>query len=317
MNNKVLLMSAVIFILSGCDNSLPSQALGTLERDRIILTATANEIIRAQPIAEGSVVHQGDVLVKLDTKQQEAVLARARAEEAKAQAYLLRLTNGERPEDIAASAARLERAKATLLESQQYYQRINRLVQQKLLSDAERDSARAELDAAKADVDSASEGLAKLTSGERPEDIRQAQAALAAENAEVVLQQQVLNDLTVVATRDGILDSLPYNVGERVSMSSIVAAIQADTLPYARVYVPEPYRVHLQVGDVFTVHVDGMVNSYQGTLRWIATEPAFTPYYALNEEDRARLVYLAEIELPESAIDLPAGVPVQVDMPND
>lgn len=317
MKNKILFISAMLLVIAGCDNQIQTQALGTLERDRVTLTATANEIIRAQPIAEGEVVHQGDVLVELDTKQQVAVLARAVAEEAKAQAYLLRLTNGERPEDIAASAARLERAKATLLETQQSYRRINSLVQQKLLSDAERDRARAERDAAKADVDSASEDLAKLTSGERPEDIRQAQAALAAENAEVALQQQVLSDLTVVATRDGILDSLPYNVGERVPMSSIVAAIQADTVPYARVYVPEPYRVQLRVGDILTVHVDGMDNSYQGTLRWISTEPAFTPYYALNEEDRARLVYLAEVAMPESAIDLPAGVPAQVDMPHE
>ncbi len=143
----------------------------------------------------------------------------------------------------------------------------------------------------------------------------QAQASLEAASAEVALQQQILDDLTIIATRDGVLDSLPYNVGERVSMSSIVAAIQADTVPYARVYVPEPYRVKLKAGDKLIVHVDGMLESYTGTLRWIATEPSFTPYYALNEQDRARLVYLAEVDMPEEAMDLPAGIPAQVEMP--
>lgn len=303
--------------LAGCDSQPPKQALGTIERDRVTLTATANEIIREQPVAEGDYVQQGAVLVKLDTKQQVAILARARAEEAKAEAFLLRLTNGERPEDIAASAARLERVKATLREAEQNYRRVNRLVDQKLLSYAERDKARAERDAARADVASASEDLAKLTSGERPEDIKQAEAALAAAHAEVALQEQVLDDLTVVATRNGVLDSLPYNVGERVPVNAIVAAIQADTVPYARVYVPEPYRVKLAVGDSLTVHVDGVSDPFSGTLRWIATEPAFTPYYALNEQDRSRLVYLAEIDLPDSARSLPAGVPAQVEMPDE
>jgi HlyD family secretion protein len=308
-------ISLIVLSILGCDQNAPSQALGTLERDRVILTATANEIVRELPIKEGQYIEKGDVLVKLDTTQQHAILARAKADEAKADAYLLRLTNGERVEDIAAAQAQLSRANAMLVEARLSYQRTSKLVLQKLASFAEKDKARAEKDGAQADYDSAKENYAKMTNGERPEDIKQAQASLEAANAEVALQQQILNDLTVTATRNGVLDSLPYNVGERVPMNGIVAAIQADTVPYARVYVPEPYRVKLKAGDSLVVHVDGLDNPFTGTLRWIATEPSFTPYYALNEEDRARLVYLAEIDLPIEGKDLPAGVPAQVEMP--
>ena len=314
---KRRLQILAILLLIGCGEQGPKQALGTLERDRVTLTATANEIVRELPVREGEFVRKGDVLVKFDTRQQLAVLARAKAEAARAAAYLLMLTNGERPEDIAAAQASVERAEATLKEARNNYHRIAKLQALKLVSFAEQDKARAERDAAQADYDSAAEILAKLTSGERPETITQAKAALEAAEAEVALQQQILSDLTVIATRDGILDSLPFNVGERVPMSAIVAAIQTDTVPYARVYVPEPYRVKLKTGDRLVVHVDGMDTTYTGTLRWIATEPAFTPYYALNEQDRARLVYLAEIDLPEAARELPAGVPAQVEMPDE
>ncbi|OLQ71090.1 hypothetical protein BIT28_02650 [Photobacterium proteolyticum] len=314
---RVLHTLLLMFAVTACTEQGPTEALGTLERDRVTLTATSNEIVRLQPVKEGEFVKKGDVLVQLDNKQQLAVIARVKAEEAQAAAYLLKLTNGERPEDIAAAQASVERAKATLTEAESSYRRITKLVAQKLASYSERDRARAERDAAQADYHSAAENLAKLTSGERPENITQAQASLEAASAEVALQQQILDDLTIIATRDGVLDSLPYNVGERVSTSSIVAAVQADTVPYARVYVPEPYRVKLKAGDKLTVHVDGMANSYTGTLRWIATEPAFTPYYALNEQDRARLVYLAEVDMPDEAKDLPAGVPAQVEMPHE
>ena len=82
--------------------------------------------------------------------------------------------------------------------------------------------------------------------------------------------------------------------------------------PFARVYVPEPLRADVQVGDRATVLVgaDGG-RSYAGRVRMIRNEPAFTPYYALAGEDAARLSYLAEVEL-EDAGDLPAGLPLRV-----
>lgn len=308
--------AVIVFSLIGCGQNVAPQALGTLERDRVTLSATANEIIRALPQNEGKAVKPGDVLVQLDTTRQEAILARAKAEESKAIAYLLRLTNGQRPEDIAAAQANLTRSTATLIEAQKTLRRVSKLRQQNLASQAEKDKAKANRDVALADSKSATEQLAKLTNGERIEDIQQAQASLAAATAEVKLQQQILSDLTVTATRNGIIESLPYNVGERVPMNSIIAAIQTDTVPYARVYVPEPYRIKLSAGAKLRIHVDGIEKAFEGQLRWIATEPAFTPYFALNEEDRARLVYLAEVDLPEEGKDLPAGVPVQVEMPN-
>jgi len=85
--------------------------------------------------------------------------------------------------------------------------------------------------------------------------------------------------------------------------------------PFARVYVPEPYRVNLRVKQKLVVRVDGLERKIEGVLRWISTEPAFTPYYALNQEERSRLMYLAEIQLPETESQLPNGVPAQVELP--
>nr|MCH1932138.1 hemolysin D [Shewanella shenzhenensis] len=48
--------------------------------------------------------------------------------------------------------------------------------------------------------------------------------------------------------------------------------------------------------------------------RHIRSQPAFTPFYALNERDRARLMYLTDIDLP-SDLNLPAGVAVEVHLP--
>ncbi|WP_370683575.1 HlyD family secretion protein [Vibrio harveyi] len=314
MMKRIILGTFVITLLTACSKDDGQQALGTLERDRVTFTATSSEIIRALPIKEGSQVTEGEVLVQLDTKNQEAILARAVAEQAKADAYLLKLTNGERPEDIAAAQAKVARAEAQLTEAQKNYQRKAELVRKKLISQSEKDTALAARDSARAELDSSQEEFSKLTAGSRPEDIEQAKAELMAAKADVALQQQKLAELTITATRDGLLDNLPFNLGERVPVNGIVAVIQASRVPYARVYVPATYRVNFIPGKAVQVHVDGVEKPLEGTVRWVATEPSFTPYFALTEEERSRLMYLAEVDLQDSAESLPSGIPAQVDL---
>lgn len=314
MMKRIILGTFVITLLTACSKDDGQQALGTLERDRVTFTATSSEIIRALPIKEGSQVTEGEVLVQLDTKNQEAILVRAVAEQAKADAYLLKLTNGERPEDIAAAQARVARAEAQLTEAQKNYQRKAELVRKKLISQSEKDTALAARDSARAELDSSQEEFSKLTAGSRPEDIEQAKAQLMAAKADVALQQQKLAELTITATRDGLLDNLPFNLGERVPVNGIVAVIQASRVPYARVYVPATYRVNFIPGKAVQVHVDGVEKPLEGTVRWVATEPSFTPYFALTEEERSRLMYLAEVDLQDSAESLPSGIPAQVDL---
>ncbi|MDK9757407.1 HlyD family efflux transporter periplasmic adaptor subunit [Vibrio sp. D173a] len=311
---RIILGTLALTLLTACSKDDGQQALGTLERDRVTFTATSSEIIRALPIKEGSQVTEGEVLVQLDTKNQEAVLAHAVAEQAKADAYLLKLTNGERPEDIAAAQARVARAEAQLVEAQKNYQRKAELVRKKLISQSEKDTALAARDSARAELDSSQEEFSKLTAGSRPEDIEQAKAALMAAKADVALQDQKLAELTITATRDGLLDNLPFNLGERVPVNGVVAVIQASRVPYARVYVPANYRVDFVPGKTVSVHVDGVEQPYSGTVRWVATEPSFTPYFALTEEERSRLMYLAEVDLQDSAQSLPSGITAQVDL---
>ena len=130
----------------------------------------------------------------------------------------------------------------------------------------------------------------------------------------MTLQQQKLSELTITATRDGVLDNLPYNLGERVPVNGVVAVIQASRVPYARVYVPASHRVDFVPGKSVSVTVDGVENPISGTVRWVASEPSFTPYYALTEDERSRLMYLAEVDLESSAQRLPSGIPAQIDL---
>ncbi len=302
-------------LLTACDGRPQNIALGTLERDRVAHTATINEVVVALPVTQGSLVTKGTLLVQLDDTIQKAQVSRTEAEVAQAEAHLELLRNGARVEDVAAAVAKVAGAKASLIESEANYKRAIELRKSKTISEAERDKTLASRDANLASLQSAQEELRKLTNGTRVEELREAEALLDAAIATLVSEKKKLADLTILATRDGILDNLPWNLGERVTTGSPLAIVLAGKAPFARIYVPEPYRVKVKVGDELVVHVDGLEKPITGQLRWIATEPAFTPYYALNQEERARLMYLAEVQLPDSEAHLPNGVPAQVELP--
>jgi HlyD family secretion protein len=82
--------------------------------------------------------------------------------------------------------------------------------------------------------------------------------------------------------------------------------------PHARVYVPESIRVDVVSGTRASVFVDGLPAPLEGRVRWVSSDAAFTPYFALTERDRGRLTFAAEIDINGADRRLPDGVPVEV-----
>lgn len=309
----ILLQLAFISILSGCKDS-PRVALGTLERDRVILKTTASEIITAQPVAEGTMVKKGTLIVQLDNRRQQAIVAKAIAEVARTKAQFQKLAQGARIEDIDAASSQVDGAQAVFLSAQKNFVRTQKLLKKGLVSQGVLDSATANRDSAAANLKTLREKLRMLTNGNRKEDIDQAKASLEAANAELELARYNFSELSIKATRDGYLDSLPWNVGERVNAGANVAIILAENDPFARVYIPETYRAKLKVGDSLNVKVDGIDHIFPGKIRWMSSDPSFTPYFALNEADRSRLVYVTEIAIKADQ-KMPTGLPLEVELP--
>ena len=312
---KRVVLILISLVITACSDSNEGVALGTLERERVIHPATTSEILIDLPVSAGQLVEKGQVIAKFDAELQQAIVAKAQAQLAQATAFLEKTLNGARPEEVAGASAKVAAANAAYTQSEANFRRAKTLVKDKLASQETLDSATAARDETFANLESAKQNLNELTNGSRVEDINSAKAQVQAAEAELKVQQKYLSDLTIKAMRAGRVDNLPWHVGERVTKGSPVVIIQANSAPYARVYIPEPYRAKLNQGMTLTVRVDGIDKDIQGELTWIASEPAFTPFYALNQEERARLMYLAEVTLPVSENNLPTGVPAQVIMP--
>lgn len=300
-------------LLAGCGQAPPT-ALGTLEWDRVTVPAPAAEVIAAVEVREGQQVKAGTVLMQLDPARGDAQFAAAQADTARAQAQLEELKIGPRQEQIAQAQAQLAALRAESVEASAYYRRVQPLARQRLIAAAELDRARAAAGNAEASVLAAEQAWLELVHGSRAQDIAQGQAAADAAQAQQVVQGVNLQKLQLRAPRDGVVDALPYRQGDQAPIGAPLAVMLVGERPYARVYLPQPLRLQVKVGQAAQVHLEGQAAALKGHVRSIRSEPSFTPYYALTGDDVARLSYLAEIEVDEATDmqKLPAGLPVRV-----
>ena len=229
-------------------------------------------------------------------------------------AQLEELKIGPRQEQIAQAQAQLAALRAQSAEATAYYRRVQPLARQRLIAAAELDRARAAAGNAEASVRAAEQVWLERVHGSRAQDIAQGQAAADAAQAQQVVQGVNLQKLQLRAPRDGVVDALPYRQGDQAPIGAPLAVMLVGERPYARVYLPQPLRLQVKVGQAAQVQLEGGSTVLKGHVRSIRSEPSFTPYYALTGDDVERLSYLAEIEV-DTATDmqkLPAGLPVQV-----
>jgi len=305
-----------VLALAGCGEP-PLQAFGQLESDRVEVVAESNEAIVAITAFEGDALAAGMPILRQDAARLDIRIRGAGANIARIEALLEEQTNGPRIETIEATRASLREAGINHDFRERELSRLSGLRERNLTSEESVDQARNLLELAAARIEIVSAQLDEFEAGTRPEQIEQTRGLLSEAAAQLDSLKLDRDRLHVLAPVDGIVDTLPFEVGERPQSGDVIAVLLAGNQPYARVYIPEPLRAGLRVGSPLRIAVDGIGQPLDGTIRRIASEASFTPYFALTERDRGRLSFLAEVRLPNLPERLPEGLPVQVLFAND
>jgi HlyD family secretion protein len=312
-----LFTAALLTACGAADDS--RRVVGQLESERIEIAADAAEPIVDIAVFEGQEVSRGELLLRQDTARVEARLKEAEASLAQSRARLDELSRGPRKEQIAAARASVAGALRESRFRMTEHERAERLLQQNLASQESVDRARAALDAANAELEVQEARLDELLEGTTVEELRQAENAVGQFEAQLALMQVEALRHSAFAPADGVVDSIIFRPGERPAVGQPMLIFLSGSQPYARVYVPESLRVAIVPGTSARVFVDGLAEPIPGRVRWVASEAAFTPYFALTERDRGRLSFAAKVDIDAEAVTrrLPDGVPVEVEfLPN-
>ncbi len=314
-NLRFFVMSVIpIVVLAGCGPTNNNRLVGQLESDRIELTAEVSEPIIERPVAEGQMVTTGQVVIRQDTTRVLARIEEAQANLLQMRARYDELLRGPRRELILAAQASARGAQKELAFRETELARAEEVFARQLASHELRDSAIVARDSAKANLEILEARLDELLTGTTAEELRQAEEGVKQAGALLQSVQIDLDRHATLAPADGVIDSLLYQPGERPVPGQPMAILLSGHQAYARIYVPESLRVQVGPGTKANVFVDGLQKTLAGRVRWVASESAFTPYFALTERDRGRLSYIAKVDIIDADERLPDGVPVEVEL---
>jgi HlyD family secretion protein len=241
-------------------------------------------------VEEGQEVAAGDLLLTLDTHLLDLQIEeqRYRVAEARSQAQLLR--HGRRPEEIERGRVAWQSAEATR-------RRLERLAQEGIISAQSHEEAEA-LAAQR------SQELKELTSGNRDEDIRSAEAVAAREDRHLAYLEGQRSEARVVAPIRGVVETLSVRVGDVLEANQPVAEILASADLWLNAYVPEPYLGLVRIGQQTRISVDSFPGrSFRGQVVDVADQAEYTPRNIQTFDQRSEQVFRVKITLdPGSAL---------------
>jgi HlyD family secretion protein len=278
--------------------------------------------------SEGDRVRKGDLLVRLDTRDTELQIDRARADRAAAAAQLRLLQAGARPEDIRqaeaqADAARAETAAANaeLKAAEQDLERFESLLEANAGSQKQRDDAKARVEiaqerrrGAQERVRAAVEAVARLRAGARPEELDAARARVASVDAQLALLEKSAQDAAVIAPIDGIVNLKLVDAGELVGPRTPLLVIADLDHAWANVFVPEPMMPRVKLGQAAMVLTDAGGPGLAGKVTFISPKAEFTPRNVQTADERSKLVYRIKVSVDNSDGVLKQGMPVDAEL---
>ena len=327
-----LLASATVVGATACREQAPPTSIrvsGHVEADDVQLSAEVGGRVLELTVAEGDRVAAGQVIARLDTRDAELAVARARADRAQADAQLRLLQAGSRPEDIRQAAAQVTAAdadigaaEAELRNATADLERYESLLKANAGSRKARDDAQARRDVARDRVAAArerrsaiAEQAAAVKAGARREEIQAAMARVAAVDAQIATYQKAIADATVVAPVAATVTSKLVNAGEIVAPRAPLVVLTDLANAWADVFVPEPAVPRLRIGQSASIFTDAGGSAIAGTVSYISAKAEFTPRNVQTAEERSKLVYRVRISVDNKEGILKQGMPVEAVIP--
>jgi HlyD family secretion protein len=277
---------------------------------------------------EGTRVNAGDVVARLDQRDTELQVQRARAEREAADAQLRLLQAGARVEDIRQAEAQVDAAQADAAAAQAEVQaanmdlaRFEALLKANAGSQKQRDDAKARVDvgeervrAANERVRAARETVARLRAGARREELDAARARVAAAEAQMAVLAKALADANVIAPVAGTVTEKLSDQGELAMPRTPILVVTDLDNAWANLFVPEPLVPRVKLGQPATVFTDAGGPGIAGKVTYVSPRAEFTPRNVQTADERSRLVYRIKVSVDNRDGVLKPGMPVDAEL---
>lgn len=290
------------------------EASGMVEATTADLGFQAGGRVLELTAREGDVVSAGALLARLDLAEPEARRAAAEAQLAAAQALLLELERGARPEEVRQGRSALEAAARQLEDAARTLERTRFLHDGGALSREALDRAETAHELARSQHDQARERLDLLELGPREERVAAQRAVVRQAEAAVRQVDALLTGGLIRAPFAGVVTSRHREPGEVVAGGMPVVTLLDRDDRWVRIYLPEDRVGRVALGQAARITADAYPErSYEGRVVFIASQAEFTPRNVQTREERIKLVYAVKVAITgDPGHDLKPGLPADV-----
>lgn len=247
-------------------------------------------------VQEGQRVKKGDLLARITAEELDAAVSRDVAAFQSMDSKRLELAHGTRVEDIAQGEARVHDAQAALRLAEDTLRRTQKLLADRIVSEADLDKALSERDRAFANLNLQLKSLLELKAGARVEE--RAGATAEARRAQATLEQtKVQASFTEIrAPFDGLVIHRLREVGSVLQAGQPVITLAMTDKLWVRVYLPQEVQATAKLGMAVTVLTPDK-RILDATLDEVSIDPEYTPKMVETREERVNLVYPARVNL--------------------
>ena len=300
-------------LAASCGGEAPTEVYaGYAEADYVRLAAPIGGTLLSLHLQRGDRAAAGAPAFVLEQDSERAAREEAASRLRRAEALWADLTQGRRPDELAAIRAQRAQAAAALAQARAEHDRGERLVAQDIVSAARLDELRAEVmrDTARVGELDAQLRLAHL--GAREQEIAAAAQEVEAARAQLAQAAWQVEQKTQHTPVAGDVVDVLYREGEWVAAGQPVVTLLAPQHVKARFFVPPAVVGRLALGQPVRLSCDGCGAPIAATLSFIAPEAEFTAPLIFSREVRDTLVFLVEARpAPDDARRLHPGQPVE------
>ena len=220
------------------------------------------------------------------------------------------------PQQIAQARANVALAQANARVAQANDERLKKVAEAsagRAVSLQTLDDARASAEVAEAQLEVSRKALALAVIGPRQEDIEQAKAQLAADQAQVAYAEQELADAQLKAPLDATVRSRIAEPGDMSSPAKAAFTLAITNPKWVRAYISETDLGKVHPGMPATVTIDSYPHrAFPGWIGFISSVAEFTPKTVETADLRTSLVYEIRVFVKDPDDVLRLGMPATV-----
>jgi HlyD family secretion protein len=232
-------------------------------------------------VEEGDMVHAGDTIAHIGSRQVDAKMVQAKAARAAASAQSRKAKGGAREQQIQMAYQVWQKAKAAEEVYKKSYDRVKGLYDKGVVSAQQYDEVNAKYRAAQADCAAAEQQYLMAKEGAQSEDIDAAAALVSRAGGAVAEVQSYLDDSYIIAPCDGEVVEMYVKMGDLVGTGAPVASILDNSDNWFNFSIREDLLQNVKSGENVKIRIPALGNkTFDATVRNVKAMASYATWRA-------------------------------------